>query len=109
MQHEMVNLGSEAKPKYFNLGKCCSPGERCKFIKLFQQYKEIFSWAYEYFKTYDTRIIQHVIPIRTGETPFQQQLRKMHPKLEPLIRNEVKKLWTQISSSRFDIQNGWPI
>ena len=24
--------------------------------------------------------------------PFQQQLRKMHPKLEPLIQSEVKKL-----------------
>ena len=38
MQSEMVNLGSEAGPKYVNLGKCCSPAERCKFIKLFQQY-----------------------------------------------------------------------
>ena len=36
MQYELVNLGSEAKPKYVNLGKCCSPGERCRFIKLFQ-------------------------------------------------------------------------
>ena len=28
MQYELVNFGSEAKPKYVNLGKCCSPGER---------------------------------------------------------------------------------
>ena len=41
---------------------------------------------------YDTRIIQHVIPIKTGAKLFQQQLRKMHLKLEPLIQNEVKKL-----------------
>ena len=34
----------------------------------------------------------HVIPIKTGVKPFQQQLRKMHPKLEPLIHNKVKKL-----------------
>ena len=43
-------------------------------------------------KTYDTCIIQHVIPIKTGAKPFQKQLRKMHPKLEPMIHNEVKKL-----------------
>ena len=43
-------------------------------------------------KTYDTRIIQHVIPITAGVKPFQQPLRKMHPKLEPLIQNEVKNL-----------------
>ena len=74
------------------LGKCCSPGERSKFLNLFQQYKDIFSWTYEYLKTYGTRIIQHIIPIIEGVKPFQQQLRKMHPKLEPLIQNEVNKL-----------------
>ena len=42
--------------------------------------------------TYDTRIIQHVIPIKAGVKSFQQPPRKMHPKLEPLIQNEVKKL-----------------
>ena len=87
-----MNLGSEAEPKYVNLGKCCSPGERSKFISLFQQYKDVFALNYEYIKTYDTRIIQHVIPIKVGVKPFQQPLRKMHPKLEPLIQNEVKKL-----------------
>ena len=92
MQYELVNMGSEVEPKYVNLGKCCAPGEICKFIKLLQQYKDIFSWMYEHMKTYDTRIIEHVIPIKTGPKLFQQQLRKMHPKLEPLIQNEVKKL-----------------
>ena len=42
--------------------------------------------------TYDTHIIQHVIPIKAGVKPFQRTLRKMHPKMEPLIQNEVKKL-----------------
>ena len=51
-----------------------------------------FSWTYEDLKTYDTNIIQHVIPIRFGIKPYQQPLRKMHPKLEPLIQSEVKKL-----------------
>ena len=41
---------------------------------------------------YDTHIIQHIIPIKAGVNPFQQQLRKTHPKLEPLIQSEVKKL-----------------
>ena len=92
MHNELVNLGLEAEPKYVNLGKCFSPGERCKFIKLFQQHKDIFSWTYEDLKTYDTRIVQHAIPIKTGAKSFQKQLRKMHPKLEPLIQNEVKNL-----------------
>ena len=28
MQYEMINLGTKAEPKYVNLGKCFSPGER---------------------------------------------------------------------------------
>ena len=92
LQFELINLGIEAKPKYVNLGKCCSPGERSKFISLFRQYKDVFAWNYGDLKTYDTKIIQHVIPTKVGVKPYQQPLRKMHPKLEPLIQSEVKKL-----------------
>ena len=88
----MINLGTEVEPIYVNLGKCCSPDERSKFISLFQQYKDVFAWTYDDLKTYDTCIIQHVIPIKVGVKPFWKPLRKMHPKLEPLIQNEVKKL-----------------
>ena len=52
----------------------------------------MFAWTYKELKTYDTNIIQHVIPIRAGVQPYQQLLRNMHPKLEPLIQSEVKKL-----------------
>ena len=86
LQFELINLGTEMEPKYANLGKCCSPAEKDKFIILFKQYKDVFAWTYnEDLKTYDTNIIQHVIPIKSGIKPYQQPLRKMHPKLEPLI------------------------
>ena len=82
LQIELINLGAEAEPRYVNLGKCCSPGKRSKFISLFKQYKDVFAWTYEELKTYDTKIIQHVIPIKGGIKPYQQ----------PLIQSEVKKL-----------------
>ena len=43
LQFELINLGTEIEPKYVNLGKCCSLGERNKFISLFKQYKYVFS------------------------------------------------------------------
>ena len=52
----------------------------------------MFSWTYEDLKTYDTRIIQHVIPIKVGIKPYQKPLRKMHPKFKALIQSEVKNL-----------------
>ena len=36
MQYELINLGTKVEPKYMNLGKFCSPGERSRFISLFQ-------------------------------------------------------------------------
>ena len=92
LQFELINLGTETNPKFVNLGKCCSPTERDKFVRLFKQYKYVFAWTYEDLKTYDTSIIKHVIPIKAGVKAYQQPLRKMHPKLEPLIQSEVKKL-----------------
>ena len=47
LQFELINLGTEVKPRYVNLGKCCSLGERNKFINLFKQYKDVFAWTYE--------------------------------------------------------------
>ena len=106
LQFELINLGTEIEPKYVNLGKCCSPGERNKFISLFKQYKDVFAWTYEDLKTCDINIIHHVIPIRSRVKPYQQPLRKMHPKLEPLIQNEVKKLLDAKLSSKLDTRNG---
>ena len=92
LKFELINLGIEAEPKYGNFGKCCSLGERNKFISLFRQFKDVFAWTYEDLKTYDTKIIQHVFLIKVGVKTYQQPLRKMHPRLEPLIQSEVKKL-----------------
>ena len=61
-------------------------------MKLFREYKDIFAWTYEDMKTYDMKIIQHVIPLKENAKPFQQKLRKMHPSLEPLVKKELNKL-----------------
>ena len=71
LQFELINLGTKAEPRYVNLGKWCSPGESSKFINLFKQYKDVFSWTYKELKMYDTKIIQHVIPIKAGVKPYQ--------------------------------------
>jgi ribonuclease HI len=92
LQFETVNLGSEFSPQNVNLGKNCSPEERQAYIKLFKEYKDIFTWMYEDLKTYDTNIIQHVIPMKSQTKPFQQKLRKMHPSLEPQVKAELNKL-----------------
>ena len=44
LQFELINLGTEIEPKYVNLGKCCSPGE--KIFVLFKQTDELISFTW---------------------------------------------------------------
>lgn len=92
MKYEMVNLGTEKDPKNVNLGLGCSPQEKAAFVKLFKEYKDVFSWTYEDLNTFDTSIMQHVIHLEKEANTYQQKLRKMHPSLEPLVKKELNKM-----------------
>jgi hypothetical protein len=72
--HETINLGTQENPKNINLGKKISKEERKAYLKLFKQYQDLFSWSYRDLKTYDTRIIQHTIPLKPEVKPFQHNL-----------------------------------
>lgn len=64
LSHEQINLGTKSNPKCINIGLGCSPNERQALITLFKRYRDIFAWTYDDLKTYDTRIIQHLIPTK---------------------------------------------
>jgi len=68
--YEVVNLDTEQNPKNINLGKNSTQAERVAFIKLFREFKDVFAWTYEDLKTYDTKIIQHIIPLKEDAKPF---------------------------------------
>jgi hypothetical protein len=68
--YDAINLGTEHDPKNINLENNCTSVERAAFMKLFREYKDIFTWTYEDLKTYDTKIIQHVIPLKENVKPF---------------------------------------
>jgi hypothetical protein len=61
---------------------------------LFKEFKDVFAWTYEDLNTFYPNIIQHAIPMKPQTQPFQQKLRKMHPKLEPTVKKELNKLLT---------------
>ena len=53
---------------------------------------DVFAWFYEDFKTYDTSIIQHTIPLKPDTKPFRQKLRIINLALLLVIEKEAKKL-----------------
>ena len=64
-----------------------------EYVNLMKNYIDVFAWSYEDLKEYDTSIIQHTIPIKPGEEIFRQKLRRINPKLLPVIEKEIKKLF----------------
>jgi ribonuclease HI len=92
LTHEKVNLGTKDNPQCINLGLGCSEQEKISFIKLFKEFKDVLAWTYNDLKTFDPNIIEHIIPMKPQTQPFQEKLRKMHPKLEPKVKKELNKL-----------------
>ena len=68
---EDCNIGTEEKPKMVKLSISLPPEKKLKYIELFKEYSDIFSWGYEDLKAYDTSIIQHRIPIKEDQKPFR--------------------------------------
>ena len=74
LKYKVANLDTEKNPQNINLGTNCTHAERETFMKLFREFKDVFAWTYEDIKTYDTKIIQHVIPLKEDAKPFQHKL-----------------------------------
>jgi len=92
MKYEINNLWIENNPQNINLGVDCTIEERSPFINLFNEYKYVFAWTYYELKTFDTNVMQHIIPMKPEDKPSQHKLRKMYPNLEPSIKKELNKL-----------------
>ena len=88
-----TNLGLPIITKIIKLSKKLLEKEKEEYVKLMKKYTDVFAWSYEDLKEYDTSIIQHTIPIKPGEKPFKQKLRRINPKLLPITEKGIKKLF----------------
>ena len=83
---QLDNLGTEKNPQLINLKVNFSPDKKKSFIKLCKEFKDVFSQKYDDLKNFDTKIIQHNIPMKPSAKPYQQNLRMMHSSLEPSVK-----------------------
>jgi hypothetical protein len=86
------NIGTPEEPKFVKLSSSLTTEQRAKYTELLKEFVDVFAWTYEDFKTYDTYVIQHKIPLKEGAKPFRQKLRQINPMLLPVMEKEVKKL-----------------
>jgi hypothetical protein len=87
-----LNIGTPEQPKVLKVGAQCSKEEKAKFMDLFCEFKDVFSWSYEDLHGFDPSIIQHAIPIKEEAKPIRKKQRPINPALEATIRKEVEKL-----------------
>lgn len=65
------NIGTDKDPKIVKLSKSLSNEERERCMDLMKEFKDVFAWSYEDLGTFDTKIMQHKIPLKEGVKPFQ--------------------------------------
>ena len=70
------NIGIKSHTKVIKLSNKFSTKVKEYYVSLMRKYNDIFAWSYDDIKEYDTSIIQHTIPIKPGENPFKQKLRR---------------------------------
>jgi hypothetical protein len=86
------NLGTEEDPKYVKLSSSLSKEQRVEYVNLLKEFSDVFSWKYEYLRTYGTRIIEHNIPLKEETKTFREKIRQINPMLFPIMEKEVKTI-----------------
>jgi hypothetical protein len=67
-------VGTKEEPKYIKLSNEILVEHTKKYLQLFKEYMDVFAWKYEDLNTYDTSIIQHIIPLKPGTKHFRQKI-----------------------------------
>jgi ribonuclease HI len=87
-----INIGTEEVPRLIKIGKGTSEKGRKQLISLVNEYRDVFAFTYDELKAYKDDVFQHTIPLKEDTKPFRQKLRRINPKLAPLIQAELKKM-----------------
>jgi hypothetical protein len=64
-------FGLSDDPKILKIGAQCSHEEKERFMDLFREFKDVFSWSYEDICGFYPNIIQHVIIVKEGTKPVR--------------------------------------
>ena len=89
---EDCNIVSKESPRLVKVFRYLSLEIKSKYVELLKNYKDVFVWSYDKLRTYDTTIMEHKIPLKTGVKHFRQKLKQINPILLPMIEKGVKKL-----------------
>ena len=87
-----INLGTEASPQIIHVAQSLSAEEKERFREFLKEKKIKFAWTCSNMPRLDTELIMHHLSIAPSVKPIKQKLRKMHPHLALLVKDELEKL-----------------
>ncbi|KAH9323557.1 hypothetical protein KI387_018196 [Taxus chinensis] len=87
-----VNIGLEEQPRIIKLGASLSAQEQKIFVEILKEYADIFAWTYADMPGLDPELVVHNLIVHPDAKPVKQKLRKMHPKVALLVKEELEKL-----------------
>jgi hypothetical protein len=87
-----INIRTKEIPRFIKIGKETSEKERRELISLVQEYRDVCAFTYDELKSYKEDVFQHTIPLKDDTKPFKKKLRRINPKLAPLVQAELKKI-----------------
>ena len=56
---EECNISTTEHPNMIKLSKTLSPDMKRRYLELFNEFSDVFTWGYKDLKVYDKEIIQH--------------------------------------------------
>jgi hypothetical protein len=89
---EDYDISSYANPRLVKVSRKLSKKKKEAYIELMKKYSDIFACSSEDLKVFDTKLIQHKIPLKPGSKLVKQKFRKFNPLLLPIIEKELKRL-----------------
>jgi len=87
-----INLKNEANPKPIFVSESLSPSEKEDLIHLIWEYKDVFTWNYEYMPGLDPKVAMRRLNINLNMKPVKQQQRWFHLEIMEALESEVRKL-----------------
>lgn len=89
---QSINIGTTEKARILHLAASMTDTEKLDFIKFFEERCINFAWSYSDMPGLDIDLIMHHLSLPAGTKPIKQKLRKMHPHVTLLVKNDLKKL-----------------
>ncbi|KAH9313496.1 hypothetical protein KI387_022123, partial [Taxus chinensis] len=87
-----INIHTEEDPHIVKIRQSLNTSEQAAFTTFLRARNQPFAWSYADMPGIDPTIAVHNITLNPDSKPVKQKLRKMHPRIALLVKEELQRL-----------------